>query len=365
MAAFGRSLAHDLRYALRTLRRHRAFSIAATLLLAAGIGGTTLVFSVVDAILLRELPVKAPGRLARIVELTHNRPPVSEYPYRVFDQFRHSSRSFADVFAQSEVDIAYADELSSRPVRAQIVTGNYYSTLGVEPARGRLLTDKDEWAAGDDLPVIFSYRFWQRQFHGDEKVLGRVVHLEDRPFTVVGVTRPGFNGISVDTGPDIQVPFIAGEFLTAWGAKKSDPRSCCLWEIAGRLRPGVTFAQAQTETTLAMQASWEAVFAEKSRYPRRTANGFAGNACKSSRSIAEFRGCAPNSQPAYSHCCPPPHFCLCSPAPMWRDYCWRAPPRKNSRMPYAWQWELRARASPSNGSWKARFWLLWEAWADS
>jgi predicted permease len=263
MAAFGRSLHYDLRHAGRTLSRRPAFSVAAVLLLTAGVGGTTLVFSAVDAILLRELPVRDPGRLARIVEVTNNRPLVSEYPYRTFDQWRRRSRSFSTTFAQSELDVAYSDEHASRPVRVQIVTGSYYSALGVEAFRGRLLTAKDEWGGGDELPVVLSYRFWLREFHGNENVLGQVVHLEGRPFVVVGVTKPGFNGISVDTGPDMQVPFIAGRFLTAWGSEKGDPRSCCLWEIAGRLRPGVTFAQAQTETLQSMQAAWTEVFSEK------------------------------------------------------------------------------------------------------
>ncbi len=262
IAYAARSILHDLRYALRSLRTHPGFALATVLLLSLGIGGTTLVFSAVDAILLRDLPVRAPERLARVVEVRHNRPLVSEYPYRVFDEWRRRSRSFSAAFAQTDLDISYSDETESRPVRAQIVTGNYYTVLGVRPWLGRLLTEKDEWATNDELPVVLSYAFWERRFHRDPNTLGRLVHLEGRPFTVVGVTPAGFNGTSVDSGPDLQLPFIAGEFLTASGTKRSDPRSCCLWEIAGHLRADITFAQAQTETTAAMHAAFNAVFSQ-------------------------------------------------------------------------------------------------------
>lgn len=254
------SIVYDLRHACRRLINKPGFSLATVLLLAIGIGGTTLVFSVVNAVLLRTLPVAAPERLARILVLTHNRPPVSEYPFSIFEQWRRRSRSFSGTFAQTDIDIAYSDVLGSRPVRAQIVTGSYYSVLGVEPFLGRLLTQRDEWAGGGDLPVILSYHFWEQRFRRDPSVLGRTVHLAGRPFSVVGVTRPEFNGISVDSGPDLQVSFIAGEFLTVWGTKNADPRRCCLWEIAGRLRSDVPLGQAQAETSAAMQSAWEAVY---------------------------------------------------------------------------------------------------------
>lgn len=209
--------------------------------------------------------MRAPDQLARIVELRHNRPPVSEYPYAVFDEWRQRSRSFSAAFAQTDVDVSYSDGRMSRTARAQIVTGSYYSVLGVKPQLGRVLSQKDEWAAGNELPVVLSEHFWQQEFHHDRSVVGQIVHLAGWPFTVIGVTRPEFNGLSVDSGPDMQVPLIAGKFLTVWGAKQDDPRRCCLWEIAGRLRPGVTLAQAQLETSVTMQAANEAALsAQKS-----------------------------------------------------------------------------------------------------
>jgi predicted permease len=255
-----RQIVYELHHGARRAFANPGFFLAAMLLLAVGIAGATLVFSIVDAVILRTLPAPDPEQLARIVEQRHNRPPVSEYPYAVFDQWRKITRSFSATFAQTDVDVSYADGRNTRPVRAQIVTGNYYSVLGAEPFLGRALTLQDEWASGNELPLIVSDHFWQQEFNRDPKVLGQVVHLAAWPFTVVGVTRPEFNGTSVDSGPDVQVPLIAGKFLTAWGVKRDDPRRCCLWEIAGRLRSGVSQAQAQSETSAAMQAAFESAY---------------------------------------------------------------------------------------------------------
>src|SRR5207248_4110893 len=126
--------------------------------------------------------------------------------------------------------------------------------------RGRLLTKDDEWATQGEVPSVLSHSFWTRRFHGDPKILGSVLHLNGHPFVVAGVLPQGFNGISVETGPDIRVPFIAGKFLTEPGARTNDPKRCCMWEIAGRLRPGVTLAQAQSETLSSFRAAAESAW---------------------------------------------------------------------------------------------------------
>lgn len=254
-----RGICNDFKLACRTLGRNPGFATAAVFLLSIGIGGSTIVFSAVNAILLRQLPVTRPGELAWILSIQHNRPRISEYPFYVYESWRSRSRSFAGAFAQTSLDVSLSEGSFSQPVRAEIVTGDYFTVLGVAPVLGRLLNKQDEWATQDVLPVVLNYDFWKKRFHMDPRVLGRNLHLNGYPFVVVGVTPAGFNGISVDSGPDVRVPFIAGEFLTEYGARLKDPRRCCLWEIAGRLRPGVTIEQGQAETEAAMQASWEAV----------------------------------------------------------------------------------------------------------
>jgi predicted permease len=247
--------------------RERTFAIVTVLILSVALGGTTLVFSAVDAILVRRLPVSRASEIARIVTLQHNRPPVGdENPFGVYEAWRSRSRTFATSFAQSDLDVSWKEGLSSEPVRAEIVTGDYFSVLDTAPALGRLLTRQDEWATQNEMPAVLSYDFWTKRFGRDPHVLGRVLHLDDQPFTVVGVTGNGFSGISIDSGPDVRVPFIAGKFLTKAteeGAGSKDPGRCCLWEIAGRLQPGLTIAQAQPETSVSMQAAWEALIAAR------------------------------------------------------------------------------------------------------
>jgi predicted permease len=255
-------LSNDIRFAFRSLSRSPGFAIATVLLLAIGIGGSTLVYSAVDAILVRELPVSRPGELARIVILFRNRPPEADpESIDVYEQWRSRSKSFASTFAQSDVDATLSDGSFSRPVHVEIVTGDYFAILDTTPVLGRTLTKEDEWATQGELPVVLNYDFWRMQFNGDPRVLGRVLRLEEQPFVVVGVTRKEFNGVSVDTAPDLRVPFIAGQFLTESGRRKKDPRKCCVWQIAGRLRPGVTLGQAQGETMASLESAWEATLA--------------------------------------------------------------------------------------------------------
>lgn len=252
---------NDFIFAGRALRRSPAFAIITVLIFAAALGGTTLVFSAVDAILVRRLPVSRSGEVARIVTIQHNRPPVSdENPFGVYETWHSRSKSFATSFAQSDIEVSFKEGLFSEPVRAEIVTGDYFSVLDAPPALGRVLTRQDEWATQTEMPVVFSYDFWNRRYRRDPQVLGRVLRLDDQPFVVVGVTASGFSGISIDSGPDLRVPFIAGKFLakaTGEGPAPKDPRRCCLWEIAGRLRPNLTIAQAQPETSASIEGAWE------------------------------------------------------------------------------------------------------------
>ena len=247
----GSGLWNDLTYVCRSLRARPGFAAAAVLLLAIGIGGTTLIFSVVDAVMLRRLAVPRPGELARVVGIVPTRPPVSYYSFPEYEEWRARTRSFASTFAESDFDLTLADGGATMPVRAGIVTGNYFQVLGVQPELGRLLTQEDEWATEGQLPVVLSYEFWRNRFHAESRAIGRVVHLNGQAFVVRGVLPKKFNGISIDAGAQIRVPFIAARYLTT----ERDPRSCCSWEVAGRLLAGITPRQAEAETVSAMKAA--------------------------------------------------------------------------------------------------------------
>jgi len=214
---------------------------------------------VVDAVMLRRLAVPRAGELARLVSVIPSRPPVSWFPFPEYEEWRARTRSFASTFAESEMDLSFSEGSATMPVRAGIVTGSYFPVLGVQPELGRLLTQEDEWATQGELPAVLSYEFWRNRFHSDPGVLGRVVHLNGQPFAVVGVLPKRFNGISLETGPQIRVPLIAARFVTV----ERDPKACCQWEIAGRLRSELTASQAGAETVNAMRVGMLAALALK------------------------------------------------------------------------------------------------------
>lgn len=250
---------NDLVYVYRSLRARPGFTAAAVLLLAIGIGGTSVIFNVVDAVMLRRLAAPHPGELARVVSMVPTRPPASFFGFSDYEQWRARTRSFSGTFAETDLDLSFTEASGTMPVRAGIVTGSYFPVLGVHAEIGRLLTQEDEWATQGQVPVVLSYEFWRNRFRADPHVLGRVVHLNLQPFVVVGVLPKNFNGISVETGPQIRVPLIGARFVTA----ERDPEKCCQWEVAGRLRPDLTAAQAEAETVNAMRAAMLAAIAQK------------------------------------------------------------------------------------------------------
>ena len=197
----------------RALRRTPGFTLAAILLLAIGIGGASVVFSVTDALLLRPLAVPRPGELARVVELIPGRPPAAWFDWDVIEEFQARTRSFAAVFASAELDLTLKQGESSRPIRSAILTPNYFQVLGVHPSLGHLPTR--------DSDVLLSHAFWESEFHADPGVVGRVLHLNSQPFTVAGVLARDFNGISVESGPQLHLPFGATRLLV----KNGDPPS--------------------------------------------------------------------------------------------------------------------------------------------
>ena len=233
------TLLHDLRFAARTLLKKPAFSVAAALCLALGIGANTAMFSVVNGVLLRPLPYPEPERLVavweRSVEHSEERNVVAPANYLDW-------RAGSTVFEEMGVAMEYSFNLTGlgepEEVPAQLISASMFPVLGVRPAFGRALTAADD-APGTEDVVVLSHGFWQRHFAGDRGVIGRRVMLNGQPFTVVGVMAEGF-GIraseaqlwaAIGLDPSVNYRESAGRFLTAYG----------------RLKPGVTPERAQGE----------------------------------------------------------------------------------------------------------------------
>jgi predicted permease len=239
----------DLRYAARILARNPGFTLVAVLTLALGIGANTAIFSVIDAVLLRTLPVERPHELVFFKtvgsEGTSGAPP---YPW--FERVRDDTATFAGmaVFASDEMRV----EIDGRAeqVFGQSVSGSFFETLGIAPAIGRLLTPADEKMAP---PVaVIGHDYWQRRVDGSADVLGKAIRLGTQTYTVVGVTPPGFTGLQPGRRVELTTPLAEGSRILrddkAWWS-----------ESVARLRPGASAAQASASADAAFQAHMQSV----------------------------------------------------------------------------------------------------------
>src|SRR6185312_2972986 len=199
----------DVRYTLRTLRANPVFTGVAVLSLALGIGANTAIFSILNALMLRELPVSRPDQLVQVSGVYRNG---SEVPFSfpMFQEIERRQRAFSGVFAwtggsESNVEVNGSPLLATK----RAVTGNYYSELSVSPLLGRLLDANDIHGADADPVAVVSYGFWQRRFGATPAVIGKTLRLEGHLFTIVGVTRKWFAGMTTGAPPDVTVPIGA------------------------------------------------------------------------------------------------------------------------------------------------------------
>ena len=235
----------DLRFGVRLLAKSPVFTATTALLLAVGITANTLIFSVVNALLLRPLPVSHPENLVRLIEVHPTGFITWDLPYNLCDPVASRAASLSEVICQGEADVAFSDGASTERVRVHLVSPNFFSSLDVHAALGRILTADDERSGA--MNAVLSYGFWQRRFQRDASILGRSIVLHGHPFTIVGVTPEEFNGLAVDTSPDVRVPGAVNRSI-AEPFPKADPDSRPLYaQIFGRLRTGVSINRASAE----------------------------------------------------------------------------------------------------------------------
>src|SRR5690349_828750 len=178
-------LLRDLHFGVRLLAKSPVFTITAALLLAVGISANTLIFSVVNALLIRPLPVPHPENLVRLVEVHPHDFITWDLPYNTCSELAARDSSLSEVICQGETDVAFSDQASTERVRVHLVSPNYFASLGTRAYLGRVLSAQDEHLAARN--AVLSYRFWQRRFQGDPAVLGRSILLRGQPFTIIGV----------------------------------------------------------------------------------------------------------------------------------------------------------------------------------
>jgi hypothetical protein len=226
------TLLADLRYGFRMLVKNPGFTAVAVLTLALGIGANTAIFSLVDAFLLRRLPVKSPEQLVFVARVTPKGRTKNDFPYPTFEQLRDQNQSFSSLFAWDEASVAVTVDGEPAFVPADFVSGNYFDVLGVDASLGRTFTSDDDQPGRKPVAVI-SYTYWQRQFAGNPALIGKAIYLGGIPFTVIGVTPRRFFGRNpTGRSADLVLPMFVHPQLAL---KDNDT-----FEIMGRLEPRVT-----------------------------------------------------------------------------------------------------------------------------
>ena len=241
----------DARFGLRTLRKNPGFTATAVLTLALGIAATTALFSAIDAVLLRPLPFRDPGRLVAIgsVDLRDGtRREETSYP--AFLDWQSRSRSFEGMSAWNAIGLTYAGGDQPESVRGAAVSANLFSILGVSPVVGRSFVAEEDKPGSDGSAVVLSYEFWENHFGGDPGIVGRTLSLDDDNYRVVGVMPAGF-----------QFPVQANR-VELWTTIAHDlrgshsmasQRDVSYLQVVARLKPGVTIPQAQSDVEVIQQ----------------------------------------------------------------------------------------------------------------
>jgi len=241
----------DLRFAFRVLRKTPGFTLVVILSLALGIGATTAIYSLVNAFFLRPMPVDRPDRLVAVsVSIPNGGNSIEGFSYPQWNDFRAENTGLSDIMGSSGLPLSMTDGQVPELIWGEIVTGNYFSGLGVHAAVGRgFLPDEDE--KPDLKPVcVLNYNFWQRRFHADPEIAGRTIQLEGHTFTIVGVAPHGFIGtVLFNFVPDVWVP-MAMQKTVAPDLVDLENRGSRWMMVRGRLKAGVSMKQAEAALNL-------------------------------------------------------------------------------------------------------------------
>jgi predicted permease len=242
-------LVQDLRYGIRTLAKNPAFSLIAMATLALGIGANTAMFSLLDQVVLRLLPVSHPEQLV-IVRETGNHYGNSYGPntisWPMFEDLRDNNQVFSGMFCRFPATVTISGGDRAAQIPAELVSGSYFPILGVGAALGRTIVPDDD-AVPDSRPVVvLSYSFWRSYFDGDRSIVGRTINLNSYAMTVIGVAQPGFDGVELGVPAKVFVPIMMKTEMTPHSDGLKDRRRRLSWVTAyGRLKPSVSMEQAQ------------------------------------------------------------------------------------------------------------------------
>ena len=244
-------IGQDVRYAMRMFGRTPGFTIVVVMTLALGIGANTAVFSLINAVLLKMLPVKDPEQLVQFSKIRPVDGEVDYFSYPEVERFQHEAQAFSGVFAFAPLGGVNVEANGHGEIAiGQVVSGNYFSTLGVSAMLGRTISPADDQVSGGNTVAVISYKYWRERLAGDPAVVGKKLVVNNYPFTIIGVTPPEFFGLQSGQPIDVSVPLKMIAPLRPEYAMRGTPYDVLTWPtrtaffIMGRLQPGVTAASA-------------------------------------------------------------------------------------------------------------------------
>jgi macrolide transport system ATP-binding/permease protein len=245
---FVEELWHDLRFGIRRMLKTPAFTVIAVLSLALGIGANTAIFSLVNTILLRPLPVSHPEQLVSIYPVTKG-DAVQAFSYPDYKDFRDRNEVLDGIYIQRFAPLSLSHDGNNERIWGYLVSGNYFDVLGVKAARGRTFSPEEDRTPLSHPVVVVSHGCWQRRFGSDPSLVGRDIILNGHTFTVVGVAPEGFNGTEIAYTPEMWVPVMMLEWVEP-GHKWLERRDTQNLFATARLKPGVSVAQAEASLNI-------------------------------------------------------------------------------------------------------------------
>ena len=346
------TILRDLKYTFRMLARTPGFTAVAVLTLALGIGANTAIFTLLDQVLLRLLPVKDPQQLVLLTMRGRhygNNWGGNAISHPMFRDFRDHNDVFSDMFCRFPTSASLSIGQQAERVSVELVSGTYFSTLGIVPAIGRILSPEDDQVPSGHPFVVLNYNFWKTRFAGDPQIVGKTLTLNNYKMTVVGVAQADFDGVELGFSPKIFVPIMMQRQIIIGAPEDMLKERRNRWVNAfGRLKPGVSQQQAKAALQPFMHSMLESevqlpAFSRASKYDR-----------------DEFLKCwvdvLPGSQGRSNtrRQLTTPLWVLMattgvsSRAPTLPTSCSFAVPAVSRKSPFVWPWVLRAHASSGN-----------------
>jgi putative ABC transport system permease protein len=240
-------LAQDVLYAIRGFRKAPVFSAVAVVSLALGIGANTAIFTLVDQLILRLLPVQDPGHIVLLRGRGRHyggNNGMNALSYPMYQDLRDRNQAFSAMMCRYRLSFAVGIDSETEVVNGELVSGNYFPLLGVHPALGRLFTARDDLRAGAGPYAVLSYTWWKMRFAGDPHILGQTIRVNDYPLTVVGVAQPGFDGMEPGLPAFVFVPITMAAAVRPGFTDMYDRRQRWV-NVYGRLKPGMTLERAR------------------------------------------------------------------------------------------------------------------------